>query len=122
QHAETVETLRTRLHALGESMGDVAEPEVTPALTPQEKERREQRVSLGYVSGQARPAPAGGRLDPKDGLPGFLAVEEAEKLLERGEAARARSLVEPFLKRDPNNPRLWHTLSKAKLALGDLAG
>jgi hypothetical protein len=62
----------------------------------------------------AVPQAVGTRLDPKDGLPGFLAVEEAERLVERGEFARARDILEPFLQRDLNNPRLWHTMSKAR--------
>ena len=121
-HADVVEELRRRVHELGASMGDVAEPESGPSATPDDKERRERLASLGYLSSQAGLPPAGGRLDPKDGLPGFLAVENAERLIERGDGARARALVAPFLRRDPNNPRLWHTLSKARLLMGDLPG
>jgi arylsulfatase A-like enzyme/Tfp pilus assembly protein PilF len=121
-HEDTVASLTKRLRAMGASMGDVPEPTITTAVTPEDKERREKLASLGYAAGSVRPRPEGGRLDPKDGLPGFRAVEEAERLIESGDAARARNLVEPFLKSDPGNPRLWHTLSKAKAALGDLDG
>jgi Flp pilus assembly protein TadD len=119
-HGETVASLRLRLRALGESMGDVAEPEAAPAASPEDKERRERLASLGYASLPLQPEPIGGRLDPKDGLPGFLAVEEAERLVERGEASRAVRMLQPFLRRDPTNPRLWHTLSKARVQLRDL--
>jgi arylsulfatase A-like enzyme len=117
-----VDDLRERLRKLGTALSDTPEPDATPAVTPEEKERRERLASLGYVSSPTPVSPAGGRLDPKDGLPGFLAIEEAERAIERGDAARARDLVTPFISRDPNNPRLWHTLSKAKMLLGDLDG
>jgi choline-sulfatase len=118
----TVEALRGRLRDLATSMGDVPEPQVAAATTPEERDRQERLASLGYVSTPGHPAPAISRLDPKDGLPGFLAVEEAERLLAQGGASRARDRVEPFLRRDPSNPRLWHTLSKARARLGDLDG
>jgi arylsulfatase A-like enzyme/predicted Zn-dependent protease len=121
-HAETVETLRDDLRALGATMGDVPEPGAATPVTADERERAERLASLGYVSMPVVPKSEGGRLDPKDGLPGFLAIEEAERLIERGDAAGARDLVEPFLRRDPNNPRLWHTLSRARAGLADLDG
>ena len=121
-NADDVAALRDRLHAMGAAMGDVAEPDVAEPSTPEERERREKLASLGYVSGTSRPSLAGGRLDPKDGLPGFLAVEEAEKLVQSGDPGKARALLAPHLARDPNNPRLWHTLSKARLLLRDLDG
>ena len=117
-----VDDLRKRLLALGASIGDVQEPEVDSAATPEETERLAKLASLGYVAAPVPSKPVAGRLDPKDGLPGFLAVEEAERLLARGDAAAARDLVEPHLRRDPANPRLWHTLGKARMGLGDLAG
>ena len=122
QNAATVEELRERLHILGASIGDIPEPGVAPAATPEERERRDRLASLGYLSAPARPKPAGGRLDPKDGLPGFLAVEEAERLIARGDSSNARDLISPYLERDPTNARLWHTLGKARLLLGDLSG
>ena len=122
QNEAKVEELRSRLRALGDSIGDVPEPGVESAATPEEKERRERLASLGYVSAPVPPKPVGGRLDPKDGLPGFLAVEAAERLIARGDAAQARELVEPHLRRDPANPRLWHTLGKARMRLSELAG
>lgn len=122
RQADAVASLTQRLQALGASMGDVEEPEIAAVVTAEDKERRDKLASLGYASALVQPPPAGGRLDPKDGLPGFRAVEEAERLIESGDGARARDLIEPFLRSDPGNPRLWHTLSKARALLSDLDG
>jgi arylsulfatase A-like enzyme/thioredoxin-like negative regulator of GroEL len=122
ERTDTVASLTQRLHDLAASMGDVAEPETRAAATPEEKERREKLASLGYASVIVAPEPDGGRLDPKDGLPGFRAVEEAERLLDTGDAAHALALLAPFLKSDPTNARLWHTQSKAQAQAGDLDG
>jgi arylsulfatase A-like enzyme/Flp pilus assembly protein TadD len=112
-HGDVVQALSARLRALRTALGDT-----DPEPAPEDAERRERLASLGYLSLTA--AESGPRLDPKDGLRAFLAVEEAEVLLERGNAARARDLVAPFLPQDPTNPRLWHTLAKARARLGDL--
>jgi hypothetical protein len=90
REGETVVSLAKRLEALGASMGDVPEPEFPLALTAADKERRDKLASLGYAAQPVSPAPTGGRLDPKDGLPGFRAVEEAEKLIDGGDGARPR--------------------------------
>ena len=121
QHPEQVQALRRKLLAERRSLSDT-DPEPQPDAREDDLERRERLAALGYVSAPSRVAPAGGRLDPKDGLPGFLAVEAAEALLERGQAAAANDRIQPFLPRDPTNPRLWHTASKARLRLGDLKG
>src|SRR5262249_3161204 len=55
--AETLDALRPRLQVLRASLGDAADPEIAPAITPEEKERREKLASLGYISSLAGPAP-----------------------------------------------------------------
>ena len=114
-----VERQRVRLRALRRSLADEADPEIVPVGSPEDAERREKLASLGYLALPARPRL---RLDPKDGLPGFLAVEKGEELLERRQPARARDIVTPFLAKDETNPRLWHTLARARAGLGDLEG
>ena len=89
REASTVAALAKRLAAWGASMGDVEQPEITPAVTAEDKERRDKLASLGYAAQPVSPAPTSGRLDPKDGLPGFRAVEEAETLIDRGDGRGA---------------------------------
>jgi len=125
RHRETVEELRADLARIGASMGDATEPAPTVDDSPEEQERRARLASLGYLtSGGGAPAgPAGAsaaaRLDPKEGLPGFLAVEKAADLVELGQGKEARALLEPHLKKDPGNPRLWHQIGEAMMAMGD---
>lgn len=117
-----IEELRTRLSAIGVSLGDVAEPAVAQGDSPEERERLEKLASLGYLTGGTARSVAGERLDPKDGLPGFIAVETAEELIEAGEAGKARDLLEPHTRRDPGNPRLWHQLGRALAETSDGEG
>jgi hypothetical protein len=102
EQAAEVERQRARLLALRVSLDDGTDPEIAPAGSPEDAERRERLASLGYVALPSRAAAA--RLDPKDALPGFLAVEKAEERLEDGEFAAARDLVAPFLAHDPRTP------------------
>ncbi len=120
ERPDLVAELRERLARTGAAMGDVPEPPVEAPESPMDAEQRARLASLGYLtSGTSRPG-RGARLDPKDGLPGFLAVETAAGLVEEGKAKQAKELLEPFTKRDPHNPRIWHQLGQAQAASGHL--
>src|SRR5207249_7283668 len=114
--------IRRQLAATAAAMGDDAEPHPSQDDSAEERERREQLASLGYLTGAGSTAPSAARLDPKDGLPGFLAVQKAEEWITAGKPREAAALIEPFTKKDRTNPRLWHTLGKALAGAGDLAG
>jgi len=117
--ADSVRALRDRLAALSTSLGDVPEPKPTLGDEDDAKELREKLASLGYLSsGTSADQNGAPRLDPKDGLPGYLAVEDAEALLAEGKPREAYARLEPFLRADPRNPRIWHSAGKSLLALG----
>ena len=118
---EIIGGLRSSLAAFRASLKDGEDPALPGDETPEERERREKLASLGYMTGGAA-LPVRGRLDPKDGLPGFLAVETAGGLIEKGRGREAAAMVEPFTRKDPTNPRIWHQLGRALGAAGDLAG
>jgi len=120
QRSDVVSEMRTKLTALGARLGDVSEP--PPQLGDDEESREllEKLASLGYLASGAGKGAAGARLDPKDGLPTFLAVEDAEELLDAGDAKAAYERVRPFSKQAAAGPRLWHTEAKALLVLGRL--
>lgn len=118
---DVLHQLRTQLAEMGARLGDESEPAPPAARTLEDREHLERLASLGYLGTGSPESGRVARLDPKDGLPGFIAVEEAEELIERGQAREACERVEPHTRRDPRNPRLWHTLGKAWLLRRDLA-
>jgi arylsulfatase A-like enzyme/Flp pilus assembly protein TadD len=119
-----VEKLRKRLGELAELLGDVGDPSAGASGSddPAARERLGKLAALGYLSGAGAKPAKGARLDPKDGLPGFLAVEKGGQLIQGGRAKEAKELLLPFVAKDPTNPRLWHQLGKAEAQLGDLEG
>jgi TolA-binding protein len=94
QNPDLVRRLREELWAMALALGDRPEPSPGPADSPEMSER-------------------------KDGLPGFIAIERAGALLEGGQAGQARKLLEPYLKKDPDNPRLWHQYGMSLAVSGD---
>ena len=121
RHGDVVRRLAGRLATRMRAMGDAEEPALPdPPSSPEERERLEKLASLGYLTGGLARRGAGARLDPKDGLPGFRAIEDADRLLGEQKAAEARRLLEPHVRRDPSNPRLWHQLGRALAAEGNL--
>ena len=117
EKSEIVSDMRTKLAALAARLGDASEP--PPQLGDDEESREllEKLASLGYLASGAGKGAAGARLDPKDGLPGFLAIEDAEESLERGNAKAAYERVRPYSTQTSAGPRLWHTEAKALLAM-----
>ena len=114
---DSVSEMRSKLAALAGQLGDVAEPEPSLGDDADSRELLDKLASLGYLASGAGKLVTSARLDPKDGLPGFLAVEEAEELLDRGDARGAYERVRPFAAQASAGTRLWHTQAKALLAL-----
>ena len=119
---KVVARLAGQVADMAKSLGDVAEPSTSVSDSPADRERNAKLAALGYLTGAGAKPHAGPRLDPKDGLPGFVALEAASALLQKGNPKEARAKLEPFLKIDPGNPRLWEELGKILAALGDLEG
>jgi arylsulfatase A-like enzyme/Tfp pilus assembly protein PilF len=119
QNPDLVRRLREELWAMALALGDRPEPSPGPADSPEMSERMSKLSSLGYLSGGEDRPLSRPRLDPKDGLPGFIAIERAGALLEGGQAGQARKLLEPYLKKDPDNPRLWHQYGMSLAVSGD---
>ncbi len=115
---DTLRALRKQLQDRMTALKDVPEPEL-PAVSdsPDDDERLSRLASLGYLA-RSVPKGAAARLDPKDALPGFLAVESAGELNDQGRGPEARALLEPFLEKDPDNPRLLHQMGRALAASG----
>lgn len=114
---EIVAGLAKKTRETAEAIGDIGETTASADVDP---ERLAKLASLGYLSGAASAPRKEPRLDPKDGLPGFLAVEKAGELLRSGRPKEAIALLEPFVKKDPSNPRLWHQLGRGQADAGDL--
>jgi arylsulfatase A-like enzyme/Tfp pilus assembly protein PilF len=116
-HGEVVSAMRTRLASFASRLGDAPEPQPQLGDDEENRELLEKLASLGYLASGAGKGAIGTRLDPKDGLPAFLAVEDAEELLERGDARGAYDRVVPFAAAASAGPRVWHVEAKALLAL-----
>ncbi|HJQ99781.1 MAG TPA: tetratricopeptide repeat protein, partial [Candidatus Polarisedimenticolaceae bacterium] len=114
---DVVAKMRTELASLASRLGD--EPEPQPQLGDDEQSQKllGKLASLGYLASGAGKGTTGARLDPKDGLPSFLAVEDAEELLDAGDAEAAFERVRPFVSQPSAGPRVWQTGAKALLAL-----
>ncbi len=115
---QLVSTLSRRLEAMAERLGDLAEPPPTLKESAESRQKLAQLAALGYLP-RAPASRPGTRLDPKDGLPGWLAVEATSQLLARGSTALARKQLEPHLRSDPENPRLWHQWGRILAAIGE---
>jgi arylsulfatase A-like enzyme/Tfp pilus assembly protein PilF len=73
---------------------------------PMDEQTRRELESLGYVGGgSGRQIQLGGEApDPKDRIAVMKIMEEAEKLLNAHDNARAAQLMEQALRQDPGNP------------------
>ncbi len=94
--------------------GAASDPETTAALR-----------ALGYLSGTSgrtpgRPDPK--RLDPKAGLALLEEMEEAKRLLSRGEVAEAEKRLAQLVARNPENVPLLSNLARAQIALASIRG
>ncbi len=93
------------------------------ASAPMDEEQRERLASLGYVSGPAGAAGAGGdRPDPKRLVAQHNAVLEAQALISAGRLAEARARLEKVLAVDPRNPAAQSLLGTLLFAKGDRDG
>ncbi len=116
---ELVASLSRRLEAMAQRLGDLAEPPPTIKDSPESRQKLAQLAVLGYHTSAPTSRRPGPRLDPKDGLPGWLAVEATSQLLAQGEPTLARKQLEPHLRSDPENPRLWHQRGRILAAIGE---
>jgi len=105
---DVVQELRAKLSGLGRALGDTPEPQPEIGDEPEDREQLAKLASLGYLGAAPRVPRSGPRLDPKDGLPGFVALEEAEELFKQGRLSDALNRIEPLTRTDPDNPRIWH--------------
>ena len=115
---EVVGGLRSKLAEIGHTLGDTPEPEPELGDDPDDRERLAKLAALGYLGASPQRKHTGPRLDPKDGLPGFVAIEDAEGLLRQGRLREAYERVHPLVGTDPDNPRVWHAEGVILRALG----
>jgi choline-sulfatase len=89
--------------------------------SPVNKQTREDLASLGYVSGgTARVIQLGSKApDPKDEVGVLKILGEVNRLMERGQFARAAQLMEEGLRQDPANPLGLTYLASSFENLGD---
>jgi len=117
-NAAVVQELRSKLATLQSALGDTPEPQPEVGDDPDDRERLARLASLGYLTADAGRPRTGPRLDPKDGLPGFVAMEEAEDLFKQGRLQESFDRVRPSLTADPENPRLWNAQGMILFAMG----
>ena len=90
--------------------------EVVPRDDASTGERREKLSSLGYVSGSA--TPAGGALDPKEGVKLLPDLEAARRAVQGGDPGDALDPLARLLAKNPGNIPAHLVLGQAQLALG----
>lgn len=117
-NGDVVRDLRSKLAEIARSLGDTPEPQPEIGDDPDDRERLLKLEALGYVAAGPRRGRKGPRLDVKDGLPGFVAMEEAEVLFKQGRLREAFDRVRPFTNADPDNPRLWNAQAVVLRAMG----
>ena len=79
-------------------------------------ERRDKLASLGYVSGSV--APAGGALDPKDGVKLLPELDAARRAVQLGDPKDALAPMTRLLARNPGNVPARLLLGQAQLLAG----
>jgi len=89
---------------------------------PLDAASRAKLESLGYVfAGTTTTATSRQALpDPKDMMGDWALLQKAESLADGGRHAEAVALLEPLVRRRPNNLRAWEVLSESYQALGRL--
>lgn len=98
-------------------------PSSTPARTRVvDSDERRRLAELGYVQdGGTRPGSAtGSLLDPKEAVPLFNQLNDAQELAARGQLEEAEPLVRSILEQNPDNSLAWTVLANVLFGTGRL--
>ena len=112
--SQRADLLAASLDRLAGSMASVS-----PVEDAETQERRERLASLGYVGGSV--VPAGGGLDPKDGVKLLPDLEAARHALQLGDPKDAVAPLNRILAKNPTNIPALLALGQSHLATGRTA-
>lgn len=103
---------------LRDALGALRAGERQAATAPADAETAERLRALGYVAGATPAGDAAGAKDPKDALPLWQRLEEANWAAARGDDAAAVPVLRTLLEEEPGNVAFRRALSASLRKLG----